>query len=178
MYSVIGSDGQVYGPIDIPTLQRWVQEGRVIATTNLIDAISGKVIQAQYATELMGSFQSTPPVQTPTQSPGAGVGGAYQQYPRTHSANINLNINANPYVHPAYYRSAKSKTVAILLAFFLGGLGIHRFYLGHNSSGLAMLLLTVLTCGWGGIITGIWAIVDIIQIANNNLTDISGMPLS
>jgi TM2 domain-containing membrane protein YozV len=35
----------------------------------------------------------------------------------------------------------KSKIVAALLAFFLGGLGIHKFYLGCNTAGIIMLVL-------------------------------------
>lgn len=35
--------------------------------------------------------------------------------------------------------SSKSKVVAALLAFFLGGFGAHEFYLGRNGSGLAFL---------------------------------------
>jgi len=34
----------------------------------------------------------------------------------------------------------KDKLVAALLAFFLGGLGIHKFYLGQNGWGVAYLL--------------------------------------
>ena len=34
----------------------------------------------------------------------------------------------------------KSKFTTVVLAFFLGGLGIHRFYLGHNKLGLFYLL--------------------------------------
>jgi TM2 domain-containing membrane protein YozV len=34
----------------------------------------------------------------------------------------------------------------------LGGLGIHKFVLGYTTEGLIMLLVTVLTCGIGGII--------------------------
>jgi len=34
----------------------------------------------------------------------------------------------------------KSKFTAALLAFFLGGLGIHRFYLNQNKLGLLYLL--------------------------------------
>ena len=37
----------------------------------------------------------------------------------------------------------KSKMVAALLAFFLGALGVHQFYLGHGGRGAAMLLLTI-----------------------------------
>lgn len=34
----------------------------------------------------------------------------------------------------------KSKIVAALLAIFLGGIGIHKFYLGENATGLIYLL--------------------------------------
>jgi TM2 domain-containing membrane protein YozV len=34
----------------------------------------------------------------------------------------------------------KSKVVAALLAFFLGGIGIHRFYLGQMGLGIMYLL--------------------------------------
>ena len=34
----------------------------------------------------------------------------------------------------------KSKTTAAILAFFLGGIGIHRFYLGQGGLGIAYLL--------------------------------------
>ncbi|MFC3160089.1 TM2 domain-containing membrane protein YozV [Chryseobacterium arachidis] len=34
----------------------------------------------------------------------------------------------------------KSKSTAALLAFFLGGIGIHRFYLGQNTLGILYLV--------------------------------------
>ena len=55
----------------------------------------------------------------------------------------------------------KSKMVAALLAFFLGALGVHQFYLGHGGRGIAMLLLTISFVGL--IVSGIWAIVDFIR---------------
>ena len=45
--------------------------------------------------------------------------------------------------------STKSKVTAGLLAIFLGGLGIHKFYLGYNKEGLIMLLVSLI----GGVIT-------------------------
>jgi TM2 domain-containing membrane protein YozV/cold shock CspA family protein len=38
----------------------------------------------------------------------------------------------------------KSKIVAALLEFFLGGLGIHKFYLGCNKAGIIMLIVSIL----------------------------------
>lgn len=55
----------------------------------------------------------------------------------------------------------RNKIIAALLALFLGVFGIHRFYLGRNGSGVAMLLLTLTLFGLA--ITGIWAFVDFIR---------------
>jgi TM2 domain-containing membrane protein YozV len=48
----------------------------------------------------------------------------------------------------------QKKLIAGLLGILLGGLGVHKFYLGMTTPGLIMLLVTVLTCGFGGIIMG------------------------
>lgn len=52
---------------------------------------------------------------------------------------------------------------AFLLAWFVGVLGIHRFYAGKTGSGVAMLLLTITLIGM--IITSIWVLVDLIVLA-------------
>lgn len=39
--------------------------------------------------------------------------------------------------------STKSRTVFILLAIFLGGLGVHHFYIGSQGKGIAMVCGTV-----------------------------------
>jgi TM2 domain-containing membrane protein YozV len=54
--------------------------------------------------------------------------------------------------------------IAYLLDVFLGTLGLHRFYLHRNGSGLAMLLITVGTLGLGLLITVPWVIVDLFLI--------------
>lgn len=40
----------------------------------------------------------------------------------------------------------KDKTVAGILAIFLGWLGIHHFYLGNKSKGLAFLIIQIVCC--------------------------------
>lgn len=58
-------------------------------------------------------------------------------------------------------RTQRNKLVAALLAFFIGTIGIHRFYLGRTGSGIAMLLLT---CTFFGLlITVPWAFIDVIR---------------
>ena len=57
----------------------------------------------------------------------------------------------------------KSKLIAILLCFFLGSLGIHRFYLGYTIIGVIQLLT------FGGFL--IWVIVDLIRLTIGSLKD-------
>ena len=47
---------------------------------------------------------------------------------------------------------AEKKLVAGLLGILLNCLGIHKFYLGYQKEGLIMLLVSVLTCGFGAIV--------------------------
>ena len=39
-----------------------------------------------------------------------------------------------------YTNQAKNPTTAVILALLLGGLGVHKFYLGHNGTGILYLL--------------------------------------
>ena len=55
---------------------------------------------------------------------------------------------------------AEKKIVAGILAILLGGLGIHKFYLGYTTAGLIMILVTVLTCGFGGTIMAIIGLIE------------------
>lgn len=57
--------------------------------------------------------------------------------------------------------SNDEKIIAILLCFFLGGLGIHRFYLGYTTVGVLQLLTA------GG--CGIWVLIDFIRLIIGDL---------
>ncbi len=63
--------------------------------------------------------------------------------------------------------SDKNGVVCLLLAILLGGLGIHRFYVGKIGTGI----LTILT--FGGFF-GIWPLIDVITIATGKFTDCGG----
>ena len=55
----------------------------------------------------------------------------------------------------------RNKYIAALLAFFIGTLGIHRFYLGRTGSGIVML---VLSCTLIGLVATVpWAFIDMIR---------------
>ena len=66
-------------------------------------------------------------------------------------------------------KSEKGFVPALLLCLLLGGLGVHRFYVGKIGTGILMLLTL------GGF--GIWALIDLIVIAVGSFKDKSGLTL-
>lgn len=105
-----------------------------------------------YAAPQQGSPYAQP---QPTQQPyGAqpGYGSVPPQNPYGQQAQYGYQ---QPYVAPAV--GEKDHVAAGLLALFLGWLGVHKFYLGYNTSGFIMLGTSIL----GGILTlsvASWAI--------------------
>lgn len=59
--------------------------------------------------------------------------------------------------------SDKKMVVAALLCFFLGFIGIHRFYVGKVITGILMIFTL------GGF--GIWVLVDLIMIITGSFKD-------
>ncbi len=55
---------------------------------------------------------------------------------------------------------ADKKIVAGVLAILLGGLGIHKFYLGMTKPGIIMLVVTIITCGFGWGIMGLIGLIE------------------
>ena len=61
-----------------------------------------------------------------------------------------------------------------LLGIFLGGWGIHNFYLGNTTRGIIQIIVTIVTCGIGAI----WGLVEGIMILTGAInTDAKGNPL-
>ena len=65
--------------------------------------------------------------------------------------------------------SEKGFVPTILLCFFLGAFGIHRFYVGKIGTGILMLITL------GGI--GIWTLIDFIIIVTGSFKDAEGLPI-
>ena len=83
------------------------------------------------------------------------------------NTNTNTNDNANTGAYPF---PPKSKWVAFFLCLFLGGLGIHRFYVGKIGTGILYILT------WG--LFGIGVIVDLIVILVGGFRDKWGQRLA
>lgn len=98
------------------------------------------------------------PQTAPTSGPWVYQGGAVPGYP----------LPVDP--------QAKSKIAAGLLGIFLGGFGIHRFYLGYTQIGVIQIVVTILTCGLGAL----WGFIEGILILvgqDGFTTDAEGRPL-
>ena len=76
---------------------------------------------------------------------------------------------------PVIGANLKSRIAAGLLGVFIGGLGIHRFYLGYTGIGVAQILVTFVTCGMGSL----WGFIEGICILASAAitTDAEGRPL-
>jgi TM2 domain-containing membrane protein YozV len=61
-------------------------------------------------------------------------------------------------------QSQKSRSTFIVLGIFLGWLGIHNFYGGYTGKAIGQLCLTVLTVGFLGVISWLWALIEICVI--------------
>jgi len=82
--------------------------------------------------------------------------------------------------------SPKSRAALSILAFFLGELGIHRFYVGKIGTGIAMLLLAII--GYSTlaffigipflVVLGIWNLIDFIMAVVGNFKDKEGKKIS
>jgi TM2 domain-containing membrane protein YozV len=62
---------------------------------------------------------------------------------------------------PARGENDRNRYIAALLAFVLGPLGIHRFYVGRSGSGIVMLVLTCTIVGL--IVSAPWALIDMVR---------------
>jgi TM2 domain-containing membrane protein YozV len=65
---------------------------------------------------------------------------------------------------------SKSWIAGLLLCLFVGGLGVHRFYVGKIGTGILMLITL------GGL--GVWTLIDFIMIAVGKFSDKNGLALA
>ena len=76
----------------------------------------------------------------------------------------------SPYGTPSEISEQRNKwLICLLLCWFLGIIGAHRFYTGHTATGIAQLLTL------GG--CGIWALIDFIMLLTGSFKDAQGNPI-
>ncbi len=82
-----------------------------------------------------------------------------------------------PYGYVAVDPYAKSRTVAGILGILIGGLGVHRFYLGYVGIGVLQIVVTVLTFGIGAIWGFVEGVLYLTQRTGQFSVDATGRPL-
>ena len=93
------------------------------------------------------------------------------------NAKISEVINNNV-VNSNTSNQLKSKIAAGLLGIFLGGFGVHNFYLGYTGKAVAQLLITILSCGILSLLSSIWGLIEGIMILTGSINqDALGNPL-
>lgn len=74
-------------------------------------------------------------------------------------------------MHSPSSSRGKSWLTTFLFAWFLGNLGVDRFYNGRTGLGIGKLLSNLLTCGFVG---GIWATIDVVLLLIGKYRDAAG----
>lgn len=101
-------------------------------------------------------YQDYPPAAPQYQAPAAA---------QQHQGQYAQMSHQPPMPNPAYgYPQPKSKLAAGLLGIFLGGLGIHRFYLGYTTIGIIQIVLTVFLGIFTFGLVGLWGLIEGIMI--------------
>ncbi|MFF3869669.1 TM2 domain-containing protein [Micromonospora sp. NPDC001898] len=96
-----------------------------------------------------------------------------RRYGQDVSGSLGCRPMTTPYQQYPQGVSDKSKLVAGLLGIFLGTFGAGRFYMGDTKTGVIQLVVSLVTCGAGGI----WGLIDGILILVNGGVDGQGRPL-
>jgi len=142
------------------------------------------VAPPQYQGQYPAQYQN-PQQPQPLTPPQLSSGQQYQGHPPATQQQYPMQYPKTsqqpPMPNPAYgYPQPKSRLVAGLLGIFLGGLGIHRFYLGYTTIGIVQVLLTVFVGIFTLGLVGLWGFVEGIMIfagASYFRNDAKGIPL-
>ena len=106
---------------------------------------------------------STPGYDEATATPGSTTyGTAYDANQQAAYAAGQQAYGQPAYGQPFAAGAPKQWMVAVILAFFLGTLGVHNFYLGYTTKGIIQLILSLTVIGM--LVTGIWAFVEFMMI--------------
>ncbi len=145
--------GAQQGPIDTAMLQGLLQSGQLSGTDYVFTNGMSSWTPASQVPELSHLAVGAVPIAPPVNSQ-ANTGGGAEVFCRECGAGLKRRAVICPQCgvpteasdegrsanNPITRGEPKSRMVAALLAFFLGGLGAHHFYLGNVALGLVYLL--------------------------------------
>lgn len=107
-----------------------------------------------------GAAPAAPPVARPTARVGVGsmfFDAAPQPVPAAATVPA-FPFDAEP--DP----NAKNRSTFIVLGALLGFFGAHNFYAGYKRKAVGQLCLTAFTLGFGGVMTWVWAVIDVCTV--------------
>jgi len=110
----------------------------------------------------------SPPPPPPPPIPGAPVQEVEEPSVEELGASVVPSIFGPYYSETEPVHEPKSRTGFILLGALLGAFGAHNFYAGYKKKALAQLAITVVTLGFAGPMSWIWAIIDVCTIDCDN----------
>jgi hypothetical protein len=175
-YTIIGADGQQYGPISLEQLKLWASEGRIGPTTRVMRSDTQSWLPAAQYTEL-GLAQSIP-----TSAPGLPPpSGASPAFPSMSSvAGVNLQRKMLQGARWFYWIAGLSAINTIVSLskggfYFVAGLGITQVFDGlaasmHSGGATIGLLLNAL-------VTGMFVLLGVFACKGQSWSFIIGMIL-
>jgi TM2 domain-containing membrane protein YozV len=113
--------------------------------------------------------QPAPPQPGQQPAPPVPFAQGAQENSQNYAPPVNPGTNYQYVPEPVWQgigSAKKEKWVAAVLAFTLGCFGIHKFYLGYKSEGIAMILITVigsLCLGLGAFVMYIFALIEAVR---------------
>ncbi len=156
-------DGAVPPPVDPPA-------EAVDAVTDPVAPVPPAAAEAAAETITEGAPPAAEQAAPPAAPPAGAVPGGPPPAPAALVATVPVFPNGKPMLDATGQPvSDKSRLAAALLCWFVGVLGVHRFYVGKVGTGIAMLL----TCGG----LGVWALIDLVVILIGSFRDITGRRL-
>lgn len=199
-YFVTAADGGRYGPADIDTLIQWVEEGRIVADTILVERGTEQQVRAGSIVAIAAALRrvageeaavsverdapiAADPVRPGQEPPRGGAAAGLPQTPGRHPRDRAAGDMSR--ARPGVVGS-RSRIAAGLLGIFLGGFGAHRFYLGYTGIGFLMLFLSVFggvlllrICvpGAGCGIVWLWGLIEGVICLLGGMRDADGLEL-
>jgi TM2 domain-containing membrane protein YozV len=147
-YLVREQGGQQYGPFPTSELQSLVDEGRMTRTDRVWSEGMSDWAKVSDLSHLGLNWEASRKIPPPLDNPFTAADNPYAP-PFSPITN-----GGGPRFDPA------DRFIAAALAILLPGLGVHKFFYGATGAGITMLLVTLLTCGFGGIIMSPISIIE------------------